>query len=131
MLRIASSLSDDLEKLAHDVIGSCLAVHRELGPGLLEAIYTRAVGIELTARGIPFEAEKPVPVHYRGRPLCHQRLDLFIDKRLVLEIKSVDVFHPIHRAQVISYLRVTGARLGLLVNFNVPVLKHGIRRVAL
>ena len=91
----------------------------------------RAVGIELTARGIPFEAEKSVPVHYRGRPLCHQRLDLLVDKRIVLEIKSVDILHPIHRAQVISYLRVTGARLGLLVNFNVPVLKQGIRRVIL
>ena len=131
MLRIESRLSDDLEKLVRDVIGCCLAVHRELGPGLLEAIYTRAVGMELGARGIPFEAEKAVPVLYRGRPLCHQRLDLFIDKRVVLEIKSVDLLHLIHRAQVISYLRVTGARVGLLVNFNVPVLKQGIRRVVL
>jgi GxxExxY protein len=131
MLRINTPLPDDSEELVHDIIGCCIAVHRELGPGLLEAIYTRAVGIELEARGIPFEVEKAIPVQYRGQPLCHQRLDLFIDKRVVLEIKSVDVLHPIHMAQVISYLRVTRTRVGLLVNFNVPVLKHGIRRVVL
>src|SRR2546423_1459678 len=112
MLKIVSPLPDDLEQLAHDVIGCCLAVHKELGPGLLESIYPRAVAIELEERGISFEMEKTVRVNYRGRLLSHQRLDMFVDARIVLELKSVEVFHPIHAAQVLSYLRLTGSRLG-------------------
>jgi GxxExxY protein len=131
MLRITSPLPEDLERLAHDVIGCCVEVHRRLGPGLLEGIYPRALRLEFEERGIPFEAEKSVPVHYRGAVLCHQRLDLLVDGRLVLEVKSVEHLHHLHVAQILSYLRVTGARLGLLINFNVPVLKQGIRRVIL
>jgi GxxExxY protein len=131
MLRIHSPLPDDLEHLAHDVIGCCIQVHRDLGPGLLETIYAKAVVLELTARGVSFETEKSIPVRYRGELLCHQRLDLFVDGRLVLELKSVEHLNSIHVAQVLSYLRVAGVRLGLLVNFNVPVLKAGIKRVIL
>ena len=131
MLKIVSPLPEDLEQLAHEVIGCCLAVHKELGPGLLESVYPRAVAVELEERGVSFEMEKSVRVNYRGRLLCHQRLDMFIAGRIVLEIKSVALLHPIHVAQVISYLRLTGARLGLLINFNVPMLKLGIRRVVL
>lgn len=131
MLKIASPLPGELEDLIEKVLGSCVAVHRELGPGLLEGLYSRAARIELEARGIRFEAEKPIPVRYRDRVLCSHRLDLFIENRVVLEIKSVDALHPIHVAQVLSYLRITGARVGLLINFNVPVLKQGIRRVIL
>ena len=131
MLRIQSPLPDDLEVLAHDVIGCCLRVHRELGPGLLEIIYARAVVLELTACKIPFETEKAIPVHYKNELLCHQRLDLFVGGRLVLELKSVERLNSIHVAQVLSYLRVADVRLGLLINFNVPVLKTGIRRVIL
>jgi GxxExxY protein len=131
MLKIASPLSGELEDLIETVLGCCLAVHRQLGPGLLEGIYSRAARMELEAKGIRFEAEKPVPVLYRNRVLCSQRLDLFIDGRVVLEIKAVDALHPIHVAQVLTYLRITGARVGLLVNFNVPALKQGIRRVIL
>jgi GxxExxY protein len=131
MLKIASPLSDELEDLIETVLGCCLTVHRELGPGLLEGIYSRAAQAELEAKGIRFEAEKSVPVHYRSRVLCSQRLDLLIDGRVVLEIKSVDALHPIHVAQVLTYLRITGARVGLLVNFNVPALKQGIRRLIL
>jgi GxxExxY protein len=87
--------------------------------------------MELEDRGMSFEMEKPLPVNYRGRLLCHQRLDMFVDGRLVLELKSVETFHPDHVAQVISYLRLTNSRLGLLINFNVSVLKHGIRRIVL
>ena len=90
MLKTHSPLPDDLEVLAHDVIGCCLRVHRELGPGLLETIYARAVVLELTACKIPFETEKAIPVRYRSELLCHQRLDLFIGGRLVLELKSVE-----------------------------------------
>jgi GxxExxY protein len=131
MLRIASPLSADLEDLIEKILGCCVAVHRELGPGLLESIYARAVRMELEARDIRVEAEKVIPVHYRDRLLCNQRLDLFVDGRVVLEIKSVDALHPIHMAQVLNYLRIAGARVGLLINFNVSVLKWGIRRVIL
>jgi GxxExxY protein len=131
MLRVQSSLPDDLERLAHDVIGCCVEVHRALGPGLLEAIYARALAMELTARAIPFEAEKPFPVCYRGELLCHQRVDLLADRRVIVEVKSVERLDSIHVAQVLSYLHVAGVRLGLLVNFNVSILKYGIRRVIL
>ena len=128
-LRVHSNLPPDLESLVRETIGCCLAVHVELGPGLIEGVYSRAVAIELAARQIPFETEKSIPVRYRGTLLCHQRLDFFIDKRLVLELKSIEQINPIHVAQGISYLRVTGSRVGLLVNFNVPILKQGIRRI--
>jgi GxxExxY protein len=131
MLKIVSPLPEELEQLAHDVIGCGLAVHKELGPGLLESVYPRAVAIELEDRGIPFEMEKSLRVNHRGRLLCHQRLDMFVDSRIVLEMKSVELLHPIHLAQVVSYLRLTNSRLGLLINFNVSMLKHGIRRIVL
>ena len=121
MLKIDSPLSEEVEHLAHDVIGCCVTVHRSLGPGLLEAIYARAVAIELTRQGIPFEAEKAFPVRYRDILLCHQRLDLLVDGRVVVEVKSVERLDSIHVAQVLSYLHVAG----------VPILKYGIRRVIL
>jgi len=131
MLRIASPLPEDLENLAHEVIGCCIEVHRALGPGLLETIYARAVLLELQAQGISFESEKSIPVSYRGVLLCHQRLDLLVDGRLVVELKSVDHLNSIHVAQVLSYLRVADVRLGLLINFNVSILGNGVRRVIL
>jgi GxxExxY protein len=131
MLKIGSALPDDLEHLATRVIGCCVEVHRELGPGLIESIYARAVALELRAQGISFERERSIPVHYRGEILCYQRLDLLVGGQLVLELKSVERVDSIHVAQVLSYLRVAGLRLGLLVNFNVPILKYGIRRVIL
>lgn len=130
-LRIPTELPAALESLVRETIGSCIAVHRELGPGLLEGIYPRAVAVELEARGVPFELERSIPVRYRGSVICHQRLDVFVDSRLILEVKSVERILPIHVAQVISYLRVTESRIGLLVNFNVPVLAQGIRRIVL
>ena len=131
MLKIESPLSEDVERLAHDVIGCCVAVHRSLGPGLLEAIYARAIGIEFARHGIRFEAEKSFPVRYRGELLCHQRLDLLVDERVLVEVKSVERLGSIHVAQVLSYLRIARVQLGLLINFNVPILKYGIRRVIL
>jgi len=131
MLKIPSPLPDDLERLAERVIGCCITVHRVLGPGLLESIYARAVALELSARGIQFESEKAIPVSYRGEVLCHQRLDMLVGGRLVLELKAVDRLDSIHVAQVLTYLRVADVQLGLLVNFNVSILKYGIRRVIL
>jgi GxxExxY protein len=131
MLTIASPLSEELERLAHDVIGCCLHVHRHLGPGLLEAIYAKAIGLELTANKIPFEAEKSLPVYYRETLLCHQRLDLLVAGQLVLEVKAVERLGSVHVAQILSYMHVAGVRLGLLVNFNESILKRGMRRVIL
>ena len=131
MLRVQSRLSDELEDLIHKVIGCCITVHRALGPGLLEGIYSRAVSIELQANGIPFETEKPVPVYYRGHLLCHQRLDFVVNGEVVLEIKSVEQLVTINRAQLLSYLRASKLPVGLLMNFNVTVLQDGIRRLVL
>ena len=130
-LRVTSTLSPELETLVRNTIGACLEVHRTLGPGLLEGVYPRAIACELEARHIPFELERAIPIRYRNRILCHHRLDLLVDQQLILEIKSVDRLASIHVAQIISYLRVTGVRVGLLVNFNVPILRQGIRRVVL
>jgi GxxExxY protein len=130
-LRIASELPPDLELLVTNTIGALLEVHRDLGSGMSESVYAAAARIELAERSIAFETEKSFPVRYRGRFLCNQRVDLFIDGRLVVEIKSVERIHPVHVAQVVSYLRLSGARIGLLVNFNTPMLKQGIKRVVL
>ncbi len=131
MLRIQSPLSDDLESLITKVIGLCIDVHRELGPGLNESVYARACRVELESHGIAYESEYPVPIRYRGRLLCHLRIDLFIERRMVLELKSVETIHKIHIAQTVNYLRLTGAKAGLIVNFNVELLRYGIKRVIL
>jgi GxxExxY protein len=94
-----------------------------------EGVYADATILELAQRRIPFETEKPMPVRYKGTLLCYQRVDLLVDGRLVVELKSVERIHPVHVAQVVSYLRLAGVRAGLLVNFNVPLLKQGIKRV--
>lgn len=131
MLRVPSPLPEDLESLVAEIIGLCIDVHRELGPGLNETVYARACGVELEARGISYESEYPVPIRYRGQLLCHQRIDLFIEGRVVLELKSVDAIHRVHVSQTVTYLRLTGAKVGLIVNFNVECLRYGIRRVIL
>jgi GxxExxY protein len=128
-LSVVSSLSPELEKLIRRTIGVSLDVHRELGSGMSEGVYAAALRLELPARGIAFESEKLLPVRYRGQLIGHHRVDLFVDARLVVEVKSVESLHPVHVAQVVTYLRLTGARAGLLVNFNVPLLKQGIKRI--
>src|SRR5262245_26887520 len=128
-LRVASTLPADLEDLIRQTIGALIAVHRELGSGMNEGVYAGACHVELAARGIPFESERRVAVRYRGVLLCHQRIDLVVDERLIVEVKSVERIHPVHLAQTVSYLRLLDLRAGLVVNFNVPVLKQGIRRV--
>jgi GxxExxY protein len=131
MLRIPTPLPDELETLVHDTIGCCIAVHRELGPGLLENIYSKATRLELRAAGIDFEREKRYPVMYRGELLCEQCLDFVVGDQLVLEIKSVEQFAPLHHSQLLNYMRVAHLRVGLLINFNVAVLRDGIRRKVL
>ena len=131
MLRILTPLSPELETLVHDTIGCCIAVHRELGPGFLETIYSRAVTLELVAAGITFEREKPYPVTYRGQLLCEHRLDFVVGGAIVLEIKSIEAIARVHHAQLLNYLRVSRLRVGLLMNFNVPALKDGLVRKVL
>src|SRR4051812_49422109 len=131
MLRIASSLPAEVEQLVTRVIGCCIAVHRCLVPGLIESIYSRALCIELATAAIPFEREVQIPVRYREEFLCVQRLDIVVAGQIVLEVKSVDRLAPVHHAQLLSYMRVANLRIGLLVNFNVPVLQDGLKRMVL
>ena len=121
----------EVDDLAHRVIGAAIEVHRHLGPGYLESVYEEALAVELGLRGIPFERQKPVAVDYKGHSVGQGRLDLLVDDCLIVELKTVDTFVPIHRAQVISYLKTTGLCLGLLINFKVQRLKDGVRRVVL
>ena len=118
-----------LNRLAEAVIGAAIEVHRELGPGFLEALYEQALCQELRARAIPFVRQAAFPVLYKTAPIGEARIDLLVDARMVVELKATDGYAAIHLAQLLSYLKTTGLTLGLLINFNVPVLRHGIRRV--
>lgn len=120
-----------MDGLAHAVIGAAIEVHRQLGPGFLESVYEEALCIELAAREISFERQKEIHVIYKGQPIGRQRIDLLVGQSLIVELKTVEELAEIHKAQVISYLKATGFALGLLINFNVPVLKNGIQRVVL
>ena len=131
LLRVPTPLPDDVEDLVQRTIGAYISVHSELGPGLLEAIYSRAIAAELTYLGIAYELERSIPVSYRGAVIGHHRLDLLVEAQIVLEVKAVDRLLPVHIAQVISYLKVSRARVGLLMNFNAEVLRHGLRRIVL
>lgn len=122
--------ADELNALSKRVIGAAIEVHRHLGPGLLESAYQACLAEELRYLRIPFEEQVPLPLTYRDRKLdCGYRLDFVVGSGLVLELKSVDEIAPIHVAQLLSYLRLSTRGLGLLINFNVPILKNGIRRV--
>ena len=120
-----------LDQLAHDVIGAAIDVHREIGPGFLEAVYENALCYELGLRHINCVAQAPVSVTYKGHPVGEGRIDILVENRLIVELKAVEAFEAIHQAQVISYLKATKLSLGLLINFNMPILKDGIRRVVL
>jgi len=125
----------DTEKanlLSKRIIGAAIEVHRALGPGLLESAYEACLFYELTQQGIPTRQQVQLPVVYKGVHLdCGYRIDLLVDNSVVVEIKAVDRLEPIHEAQLLTYLRLSGVWLGLLINFNVPVLKNGIRRLVL
>jgi GxxExxY protein len=119
-------------EFSYAIIGACLEVHKVLGPGLLENTYQECLARELSLRGIPFEKEKPLPVEYKEvRVDCGYRLDFLVDGSVVVELKSIEAILPVHEAQVLTYLKLTGCKLGLLMNFNVAVLKEGIRRLGL
>ena len=124
-------INSETEALASKVIGAAIEVHKELGPGLPEVAYENALAKEFVRRNIPFERQKCVEILYKGEPVGECRLDYFVSGELVVELKAIEALADIHTGQVISYLRITNKRLGLLVNFNVMLLKDGIKRVAL
>jgi len=130
-LRVASSLPEEHEQLIQRVIGAAIEVHRHLGPGFLESIYERALCHELKLQAIPFEKQVEILVPYKDISIPGQRLDLIIDKFLILELKAVEDILPIHEAQLLSYLKSTGLKIGLIINFKVKRLKSGIRRIVL
>lgn len=122
-------MDSHLNQLSHEIIGSATEVHRHLGPGLLESAYRRCLCRELFLRGIRFQDEDPLPLEYKGIHLKRgYRVDIVVESLVIDEVKSVDVLAPIHDAQLLTYLRLGGWRLGLLINFNVEVLKKGIHR---
>jgi GxxExxY protein len=131
MLHVKSPLTAEVDALVRETIGCSIRVHRALGPGLLETIYSRAIALELAATGIAFDRERSYPVFYRGELLYEQRLDFVVGKHIIVEIKSVEHLTTLHDAQLLSYMRVAGLRVGLLMNFNVPVLRDGLRRKVL
>ena len=123
--------SEELDRLAYAVIGAAIEVHRVLGPGFLESVYEEALCVELQLRGIHFKSQPVVAVNYKGQQVGEGRLDLLVGGALIVELKAVDALASIHSAQVISYLKMTGHQLGLLINFNVPILREGIKRIVL
>jgi GxxExxY protein len=120
----------DISELSSKIIGAAIEVHRALGPGLLESVYEECLYHELDLQGMSFERQKPLTVTYKGKNLeCGYRLDLVVEKEIILELKSCENIEPIHRAQLLTYLKLSGLHLGLILNFNVPVMKNGVVRV--
>ena len=120
----------EFEPISRDIIGAAIEVHRRLGPGLLESVYQHCLAIELELRGIPARTEVPVPLSYRGKTFKETyRIDLVVSEKVIVEVKSVQRLEWVHQAQLLTYLRLTGIRTGLLLNFNTAVLRHGILRM--
>lgn len=118
------------DEISDAVIGACIEIHQHLGPGLLESAYEECLCHELSVRGIPFERQKPLPVIYKSVKLdCGYRIDLVVAGKLIVELKTVDTLLPIHEAQLLTYLKLSNLPVGLLINFHVPILKHGLKRI--
>ncbi|WP_437534464.1 GxxExxY protein [Sorangium sp. So ce726] len=116
--------------LSERVVGACIEVHRHVGPGLLESAYEECLCHELSLMGLSFARQRPLPVTYKGVALgCGYRLDVVVEEKLILELKAVEHLLPVHEAQVLTYLKLTDLDVGLLVNFNTPLLRRGIRRL--
>jgi len=122
----------DINDLTGEVIGAAIEVHRILGPGLLESVYEECLCIEFEKRKIPYQRQKEIPIEYKGTKLdSAHRLDIIVSNNLIVELKACDSIQPVHEAQVLTYLKLTGIKVGLLINFNVPLLKEGIKRFIL
>ena len=120
------------DRLSNRVIGCALEVHRHLGPGLLESTYEQCLAHELKMEGIPFKLQYPLPVQYKGIKLdCGYRIDLLVDDRIIIELKSVERVLPIHQAQLFTYMKLSATSIGLLPNFNVKFMRSGIKRMVL
>mgnify|MGYP001028436202 CR=1 FL=1 len=119
-------------ELTTQIIGGAIEVHKQLGPGLLESAYETCLAQEMSLRGIAFERQKPLPLTYKGTKLdCGYRLDFLVEGLVVVELKAIKKFEPVHKAQMLTYLRLTNCKLGLLLNFHTVLLKTGIKRVVL
>jgi len=119
-----------MNDLTEKIIGAAIEVHRSIGPGLLESAYEECLAHEMRLQGLHFERQTPLPVLYKGVALdCAYRLDFLVEKTVVVELKSVDSLHPIHEAQLLTYLKLGAWPIGLLINFNVPCLKDGLKRI--
>lgn len=117
-------------ELSSQIIGAAMDVHREIGPGLLESAYEECLSYELILRGLSIARQKPLPLKYKNTSLdCSYKLDLVVGNLIIVEIKAVETILPIHEAQLLSYLKISGLKLGLLINFNVKLLRNGIRRI--
>lgn len=120
----------ELEEIGHRIIGAAIEVHRELGPGLLESTYERCLMHELVLQGIKAERQKKQPINYKGLQIDEgYRIDILVDGKIILELKVVDKLNNLHTAQLLTYLKLSGCRLGFLINFNVKILKEGIKRI--
>jgi GxxExxY protein len=121
-------LDPKVERIVTEVIGAALAVHRQLGPGFVETVYEQAIAFELRIRGLGIEQQSSIAVQYRGETVAHHRLDLVVERSVVVEVKAVKKLRPIHQAQLLSYLKAGGYPVGLLMNFNVKLLVDGLQR---
>lgn len=122
----------EFDELSNRVIGCALEVHRALGPGLLESSYEQCLAHELSIARIGFGLQRPLPINYKGIRLdCGYRVDLLVEDQLIVELKAVDALLPIHEAQLLTYLKLSGKRIGILINFNVDLLKRGLKRLVL
>ena len=129
-MNVFSPLSPDVEDLSRSLVDSAFKVHQTLGPGLLESVYEACLCVELGKRGIGYETQALVPLVYEGVKIeAGLRVDLLVEKRVILELKSVDKLLPIHHSQLLTYLKLANLNLGLLINFNVAMFKQGVKRI--
>jgi len=120
----------NMNQLSSKIIGAAIEVHKTLGPGLLESAYEECLCHELSIQGLLFEKQKPLSIDYKGKKLdCGYRLDIVVEKAIIIELKSCEKIEPIHKAQLLTYLKLSGLNLGLILNFNVPLMRDGIVRI--
>ena len=125
-------MTEELNRITDKIIGAAISVHRELGPGLLESAYEACFAYELAECRLTIERQKLLPIKYRGIKIdCGYRIDLLVEKKIIVELKAVERLEPIHKAQLLSYMKLSGCKVGLLINFNVKMLKNGICRLVL
>jgi GxxExxY protein len=129
---VIEPIPEKVDSVARQIVDAALEVHRFLGPGLIESVYEVCLCYELSQRGLTFQTQLPIPINYKGIRLdAELRPDLLVEDCVIVELKSVEALLPIFEAQLLTYLKLTGKRLGLLINFNAQLLKNGIRRIAL